>query len=333
MLGDLLDEVVRRDPVQVGRVAVGSHRLRRRDARRGTREQAVREREHRAGEAIAHRQLGVLGVGGASEVRERLDPGAGRRGAGRLREVAEHGHRVAAGPAGQHAQLHGRQILRLVDDDVVVLPGPALEQRLRLVEQREVGRGPRLGLRPRAGAGAPALARRARRRPRAASAARWVSSDFTSATAPTERQQPSIALREAGSASSSAPSSSLVEAERHASRHRVVHVVDERAPEPFALGSRRERRRARTSSTIACNSAAPIGNRRAPVSTTIPSGGMRTASGQRALDHVAHAHVALHGRDVVGVLGNAPGSGDRAARRPSSASPTSRRATGSTWLM
>ncbi len=75
-------------------------------------------------------------------MREGLRP-ALRRGRTRgLGEVAEHGHRMMAAAACEHPQLHRREILRLVDDDVPEPSRRAFHQRLGLVEQREVVRRP-----------------------------------------------------------------------------------------------------------------------------------------------------------------------------------------------
>ena len=86
---------------------------------------------------------------------EHLVPVGVGPGAGGLRDVADDGHRAVERAAGEHAQLHRRQVLRLVDDDVavgahVVVGGltraPHLrlgaEQRAGLVEQRHVVDGP-----------------------------------------------------------------------------------------------------------------------------------------------------------------------------------------------
>ena len=68
---------------------------------------------------------------------------------GGLGDVADHGHRARQRTAGQHPQLHGREVLDLVHHDVTVLaqpvlgaPRPGPEQGPGLVDQRGIGRGP-----------------------------------------------------------------------------------------------------------------------------------------------------------------------------------------------
>ena len=94
---------------------------------------------------------------------------------------------------GQRPQLHGRQVLGLVDDDVPVAAGRSGDGRLGLVEQRQVGDRPRLVVDP---AGRPAAHRRllvrrrgARRPPRPAQR-RLVSSRRTTAGARERRPHP-----------------------------------------------------------------------------------------------------------------------------------------------
>ena len=74
VLGHLVDELTGSNAVQVGRVAVGADRPRRRDPRRGARQQPVRQREHGARQAVAQRELGGLRVGGPAEVRRASPP-------------------------------------------------------------------------------------------------------------------------------------------------------------------------------------------------------------------------------------------------------------------
>ena len=101
VLGDLLDEIGGIDAVQVGRIAVGADRPRRRDPGRGPWQQPVRQREDRAREPVAHREVGGLRVVGPPEVLERLLPAARR---GRDRWPAR-GRRArsssCAGPGGR----------------------------------------------------------------------------------------------------------------------------------------------------------------------------------------------------------------------------------------
>ena len=63
--------------------------------------------------------------------------------AGRLCEVAEHGDRPARRAPGDHPELHRREVLCLVDDDVPVGAGVPVEEVARFVEERQVGGGPR----------------------------------------------------------------------------------------------------------------------------------------------------------------------------------------------
>ncbi|MBP0460677.1 hypothetical protein JFN87_24820 [Streptomyces bomunensis] len=54
-------------------------------------------------------------------------------------------HRPCRAAADDHPPLHGGQFLRLVDDDVPVLPlGRTVDQARRLVQQRHIGIGPEI---------------------------------------------------------------------------------------------------------------------------------------------------------------------------------------------
>ena len=103
---------------------------------RDQREQRERELEHVARHAIGEAQLLDHRLG--AEIREQVVPAAVRDWPGGLRDVAEDGERSRRA-AREHAELHRRQVLRLVDDHVAVRPVAALEQRPRLVEERQVG--------------------------------------------------------------------------------------------------------------------------------------------------------------------------------------------------
>ena len=77
---------------------------------------------------------------------EHLVPRRELRVGGALRDVAEDRHGLAAGAADDHAQLHRREVLRLVDDHVPVSAQVGVDQPARLVEQRHVARPQRLVL-------------------------------------------------------------------------------------------------------------------------------------------------------------------------------------------
>ncbi len=142
-------------PEDLGRVLAfpdGGGRLER---RRGDPQDPGREGHDLGRDAVADGQLGEPGRTAVGEVGEHVGPVAWRVGAGGLGDVAHHGHRAVQRPPRRHAQLHGRQILHLVDDDVAVgpdlvvvralavAPRLAAEQGTGLVEQGGVGIGPR----------------------------------------------------------------------------------------------------------------------------------------------------------------------------------------------
>src|SRR5262245_48087465 len=83
----------------------------------------------------------------AGKLPEHLLPARVRHRPGGLRDVAEDRER-AEGAARDHADLHRREVLRLVHDHVAVADGLAEEQSASLVQQREVSGAP-------AGTGAP----------------------------------------------------------------------------------------------------------------------------------------------------------------------------------
>ncbi len=82
-----------------------------------------------------------------AEVGEQLRPARGRRRGRRLREVAEHGDRPGRATAADRPALHGRQVLRLVHDDVGQAGSP-LDEVAGLVDEHRVGGGPARGARP-----------------------------------------------------------------------------------------------------------------------------------------------------------------------------------------
>ena len=73
-----------------------------------------------------------------SKVRQNLVPALVRDRPRPLRHVAEDRQRAATRAAGDHPQLHRREILRLVDDHMVVGPRRRTDEGVRLVEQRHV---------------------------------------------------------------------------------------------------------------------------------------------------------------------------------------------------
>ena len=87
-------------------------------------------------------QLLDLGVVPVRQVRQDLRPALVADGARALRDVAEDRQRAVAGASRDHPQLHRRQVLRLVDDHVVVRARRLADERVRLVEQRHVGVAP-----------------------------------------------------------------------------------------------------------------------------------------------------------------------------------------------
>ena len=89
-------------------------------------------------DAVADLELGDAGVH-AGFLQDPLPAGDARVG-GALGEVAEDRQRLAAGPAHRHPQLHRGEVLGLVDDDVAEAPEAGVDQPVRLVEQRDVGR-------------------------------------------------------------------------------------------------------------------------------------------------------------------------------------------------
>ena len=120
-----------------------SNRLRRRHHRRGLGEQSRREIEHEARHAVTEREVAAPPAARpppTCEMRGDLRPRGVRPRGRRLREVAEHGDRPARSATSDHAQLHRREVLRLVDDHVSVSRRVPLEQVARLVDQREIGR-------------------------------------------------------------------------------------------------------------------------------------------------------------------------------------------------
>ncbi len=128
-----------------------AHRSRRRLPRRSGGEQTTGELHDLARNAVADRQLGHARIAILGQQVEHVAPVAGRERPGGLRDVADHRHRTVQRAARHHLQLHRREVLHFVDDDVAVLLGFVVlvdhaafarlgpEQVARRVEQRHVG--------------------------------------------------------------------------------------------------------------------------------------------------------------------------------------------------
>ncbi len=112
------------------------------DLRRDRVEQRQRELHDLARDAVGVAELLDLGLAAAREVRQHLVPARVRDRPGPLGDVAEDRQRALARAARDHPQLHRREILRLVDDHVVVGAGGLADERVRLVQQRHVPLAP-----------------------------------------------------------------------------------------------------------------------------------------------------------------------------------------------
>ena len=131
-----------RDDVQPTRVA--PHRLRRGQTwgDRGQQPRGVVDDGTRHPEAADQLlQVGARGGQLLAQVPQRLRPGPGRPGRGALGEVTQDGQGAGRGTAADGAELHRRQVLRLVKDHVAQARGP-LEEVRQLVEQDQVGGAP-----------------------------------------------------------------------------------------------------------------------------------------------------------------------------------------------
>ena len=115
---------------------------------------AIGERHDLRRDAVADRQPDDPGRLAVGEMGEHVIPAGGRQRTRRLGEVADDGHRAVQRAAGRHLELHRRQVLHLVDDDVPVradLVGvvgltatadPWAQDLPCVVEQRDVRRRP-----------------------------------------------------------------------------------------------------------------------------------------------------------------------------------------------
>ena len=128
----------REDARRVGAHAVGARRL---HVGRDQLQERERELHDLARHAVGVLQLLDLGVRASREVRQEVLPAPVGDRPGRLGDVAEQRERPGDAAAG-HAQLHRRQVLRLVHDHVAEGARRAVEQRGGLVEERQVARAP-----------------------------------------------------------------------------------------------------------------------------------------------------------------------------------------------
>ena len=80
-------------------------------------------------------------VGVLAEVAHRVVPRRSRPRGRALGDVPENGHRARRAASADGAQLHGREVLRLVEHDVAQARDPS-QKVIELVEQGHVGAGP-----------------------------------------------------------------------------------------------------------------------------------------------------------------------------------------------
>ena len=120
---------------RIGARAVGD---RRRDVGRDRVEERQGHLHDLARHTVGMPQFLDVGLVAVRQMRQHIVPARITDRAGRLRDVAEHGQRAVPGAARDHSQLHGRQVLRLVDDHMAIGARRCAEQRARLVEQRDV---------------------------------------------------------------------------------------------------------------------------------------------------------------------------------------------------
>ena len=110
--------------------------------RRDPRQQREREPHDLGRDAVGEHELLDRGrLDG--QVLEHLVPALVGDRARRLGDVAEQRQPSRRRAPRDHPQLHRRQVLRLVDDDVPVGLRPAVDQLVELVEERDVGLSPR----------------------------------------------------------------------------------------------------------------------------------------------------------------------------------------------
>ena len=144
----------RRDRDDLGQGVTVAHRSRRPQARRRGVHHPVGQLHDLSGDAVADRQPGHPAGPAVREVIGDIAPTRRRPRPRRLGEVADDRQRAVERPSGDHLQLHRREILDLVDDDVAVRPDlvglvdPPAAVRHRteyvagVVEQGDVGRRP-----------------------------------------------------------------------------------------------------------------------------------------------------------------------------------------------
>ena len=178
-----------------------THRARGRHVHAGVRQQPVGQVEDLPGNPVADLELGArrTAVGRAERpLRRRPSSRCAAGAVACARSPSTVIERERAQRRASIRQLHRREVLRLVDDDVAVAPRAPAEHGLGLVEQRHVGRRPRLLGDPCRHARRSSAAARRRRGCRRRAARRngaLVSRRRTSAGGRDGRPDPSIARR------------------------------------------------------------------------------------------------------------------------------------------
>ena len=144
----------RRNRDDLGQGVALAHRSRGPQARRRGVHHSVGELHDLGRDAVADGQPGHPAGPAVREVVGDIAPARRRPRSGRLGEVADDGQRAVERPPGDHLQLHRREVLDLVDDDVAVRPdlvgvvdpaaavGHRTEHLAGVVEQGDVGRRP-----------------------------------------------------------------------------------------------------------------------------------------------------------------------------------------------
>ena len=154
-IGDRPCQLIRRVRTDDHRLRIAdTHRHRRTQRRRGDRHHPVREFHDLAGDAVADRQPDDPRRLAIGKVVEHVVPVGRSERPGCLREVADDRHRSVEGAASGHLELHRREVLDLVDDDVTVradlvgvvdlavAAGLGAEHVAGVVEQGDIGRSP-----------------------------------------------------------------------------------------------------------------------------------------------------------------------------------------------
>jgi hypothetical protein len=131
-------ELVRSDPLDPRRCRTRAEGDRRRDPGSDPVEERQRERHDLRWYAIGVPELLHVGLLGTHELREDFLPRLVGDRPRCLSDVAQDRQGARGGAPDDHAQLHGREVLRLVDDHVAERPRALAEQRVRLVDERHV---------------------------------------------------------------------------------------------------------------------------------------------------------------------------------------------------